>query len=299
MDEIRDIIFQYKEIDIDEEISTFDGLKRFSTMFYKDAAEIFDAVTRIKNIERNPSGFNFNDVAILGLLIRVWKILKEVVYYYEIDNMNIISHLDRQIIESAVIAKYLLVNGDQVVEDYRKCSYKDRLKILSDLDRSPEFFRMPAGIRLKESIVEKMKFENLTTGSFKVQKKNRWKLSGKNFYEIFSQVEPPEFYKYLYGLPSESIHGSWNESMDYDLIRNEDGTFSPGPFYQRVDIRFVTPLINILHDPYLLWLRRIDAESKYVTKAFDWIKSVNVKLYSSFEDVYSSRKGQGAHRAPP
>lgn len=291
MEEIRDIILHYKNIDVEHELSSFDSVTKFSTKFYGDVAGIYDAVTRIKNTERNPTGFHFNDAAILGLLIRIWKILKEVVYYYGKNNGYITSLLDRQIIESAIIAKYLLTKGDEAIEDYRKCSYKDRLNIITDSTRSPEFFKIPPGIRLKKSIINKMNAENLSINSFTEQKKNRWKLSGKNFFEIFSEVEPPEFYKYLFGIPSESIHGSWNESMDFNLTRNDDGTFSPYPFYQAVDIRFVTPLLRISNDPYLLWLERIDAKSEYVFKAFDWIKSINIKLFDSFEKVYKSEEG--------
>jgi len=289
VDEIRDITIKYKGIDIDAEISTFDGLVKFSTKFYKDVVEIYDAVTRIKNVERNPSGFDFNDSAILGLLIRIWKILKEVVYYYGKNNGDMIALFDRQIIESAVIAKYLLIQGNEIIEDYRKCSYKNRLSVVTNPTTSSEFFLTPPGIRLKQSIIEKMKVENLTVDSFEEQKKNKWKLSGKSFYQIFIEVEPKEFYKYLYGIPSESIHGSWNDSMDFNLARNDDGTFSPYPFYQQVDIRFVTPIINISHDPYLLWLERIDARSKYINGIFEWIKSINVKLFNSFENVYKER----------
>lgn len=194
--------------------------------------------------------------------------------------------MDRQIIESAIIAKYLLIKGDEVIEDYRKCSYKDRLNIITDSTRSPEFFQTPPGIRLKKSILEKMKGEGLTIDSFKDQKKNRWKLSGKNFFEIFSEVEQEWMYKYLYGMTSESIHGSWNNSMDFHLIKNDDGTFSTDPHYNPVDIRVVTPMLRISHGPYLLWLKRIDAESEYIDKAFEWIKSTNKKLYIAFEKVY-------------
>ena len=257
----------------------------------KSVKKCYRQDTRIKNTERNPTGFDFNDSAILGLLIRIWKILKEVVYYYGKDNADIISLLDRPIIESAVIAKYLLIKGDEAIEDYRKCSYKDRLNIITDLTMSPEFFKTPPGIRLKQSIIEKMKAENLTVDSFEEQKRNKWKLSGKRFDQIFSEIEPKEFYKYLYGIPSESIHGSWNESMDFHLTRNDDGSFNPNPFYQTVDMRFVTPILRISHDPYLLWLNRIDAKSEYIEKAFDWIKSINLKLFDSFENVYKTRDG--------
>lgn len=294
MEEIVKIIDKYKDVDLDRQLSSFDNLKNFSAQFYSDVAEIYDALTRLRNLERNPTGYNFNDAAILGLLVRIWKILKEVVYYYRKNNADIISLLDRIIVESAVVAKYLLLKGDEAIEDYRKCSYKDRLNIRTDTNRSPEFFSSPAGKRLKQSIIDKMNAEGLTINSFKTQKQNRWKLGGKNFYEIFREVEPQELYKYLYGLPSESIHGSWNESMDFNLIRNDDGTFSTNPFYQDVDIRFVTPLIRITNDPYLLWLERIEASSEYIENVFKWINSINVKLFDAFEPAYKSKNDESA-----
>lgn len=289
MEEIQNILDQYKNIDISNALSSLDRMKNFSTKFYGDVADIYDAITRIKNIERNPTGYNFNDAAILGLLIRIWKILKEVVRYYDEDKGEIISLLDRQILESAVIARYLLINGNDVVEDYRKCSYKDRLNIIVDSKRSPEFFKTPAGIRLKNSIIKKMSAEGLTVDSFSEQKKNKWKLSGKNFYQIFKEIVPENLYKYLYGIPSESIHGSWNESMDFNLIRNDDGTFSTYPHYQIVDMRFITPLLRITNEPYLLWLKRIDVEIDYFEKIFKWIGSVNLRLFDSFEKVYAEQ----------
>lgn len=289
MEEIQNILDKYKNINISNALSSLDRMKIFSTTFYSDVADIYDAITRIKNIERNPTGYNFNDAAILGLLIRIWKILKEVVRYYGEDKGEIISLLDRQIIETSVIAHYLLINGNDVVEDYRKCSYKDRLNIIVDSKRSPEFFKTPAGIRLKNSIVKKMNEEGLTIDSFSEQKKNMWKLSGKNFYQIFKEIVPEKLYKYLYGIPSESIHGSWNESMDFNLIRNDDGTFSTYPHYQIVDMRFITPLLRITNEPYLLWLKRIDVEIDYFEKIFKWVDSVNLRLFDSFEKVFAEQ----------
>ena len=285
MEEIRQIILRHKDTDLNQYERDLRKLIDYSSTFYHDVTEIYDIVTRIKNVKRNPTGYGFNDAAILGLLIRTVKILKEVVKYYKIDNGDIVSLLDRQIIESAVTAKYLIIKGEDVIEDYRKCSYKDRLKILTDAERSPEFYKSPPGIRLKQSIIEKFTAEGFTINSFDVQKKNNWKLDGKTFYEIFSEVEPPEFYKLLYGIPSESIHGSWNDSMDYHLLKNKDGTFSAYLNYQPVDIRMVTPLLRITNDVYLLWLKRIDAEMEYITKTFQWINTVNIKLYNLFESA--------------
>lgn len=289
MQEIVDIIEKYKAVDLGKQLSSEEGLKEFSTMFYEDVAEIYDAVTRIRNVERNPTGFSLNDAAILGLLVRIWKLLKEVVAYYKADNGQIVSHFDRQIVESAITASYLLIKEeDQAVEDYRKCSYKNRIKALEEAADN-EFYKTPAGVRLLKSIQEKMDAEGFDLNSFEEQKRRNWRLEGKSFRQIFEQLEPDEFYKLIYGIPSESMHGSWNESLGFDLIKNEDGTYSTYPFYQPVDIRFVTPILRLTNDPYLLWLERIDAQDEYIEKIFKWIERINKRLFIAFEETYDLR----------
>lgn len=289
MQEIVDIIEKYKTIDLGEELSSKEGLKKFSTMFYEDVADIYDAVTRIKNIDRNPTGFSLNDAAILGLLVRIWKLLKEVVAYYKADNGQIVSHFDRQIVETAITASYLLVKEeDELIEDYRKCSYKNRLEALEEAEKK-KFYSTPAGIRLLESIREKMAAEGFDQNSFEQQKRRRWRLEGKSFRQIFEKLEPDEFYKLIYGILAESLHGSWNESLDFDLKKNEDGTYSPYPFCQPVDVRFVTPILRLTNDPYLLWLERIDCKDEYIEKIFKWIENINKRLFLAFEETYDLR----------
>ncbi|MFH0771037.1 MAG: hypothetical protein V1933_00210, partial [Candidatus Omnitrophota bacterium] len=64
MEEMQNIIDKYKKINLSEELYSLDRMKNFSVIFYGDIAEIYDSITRIKNIKRNPSGYNFNDAAI-------------------------------------------------------------------------------------------------------------------------------------------------------------------------------------------------------------------------------------------
>ena len=54
-------------------------INRFATTFYKDVAKIYDSITRLRNTERNPTGFSLHDAPILGLLVRIWKLLKEII----------------------------------------------------------------------------------------------------------------------------------------------------------------------------------------------------------------------------
>jgi hypothetical protein len=94
VDEFAKILAKYSGLNIDAHITTYEHLVRFSAGFYRDVAEIYDAVTRVKNLERNPTGYGPDDAAILGLLVRIWKILKEIVRYYEENKWDILTLLD-------------------------------------------------------------------------------------------------------------------------------------------------------------------------------------------------------------
>ena len=286
MEEIRAITEKYDAQYIESELGTLEGLNRFALTFYKDVAEIYDCLTRVKNVERNPCGFSKDDAPVLGLLVRVAKLLKQIIRFYEEDNAEIISVLERPLIEAAVTATFLMTSSEEVIEDYRRCSYKDRLRLLRDLKDGSPFLDTKAGKRLLASVEEKLSLENLTPDDFALQKKNRWKLQGKTFYQIFSEVEHADLYAATYGMMSESIHCSWNESLDWSLIRNDDGSFSPFPFHHSVDIRYISPNLRFTNRPYRLWLDRIDAAEPYLTGQLDWIERVNTALFMKFDGLY-------------
>jgi hypothetical protein len=286
MDEILKITEKYDENFTKEGLRSVETVNKLALTFYKDVAEIYDCITRIKNSERNPRGFSLNDAPVLGLLVRIWKLLKEIIRYYEENNAEIIGILERPLIEASVVAQYLMISDQSIVEDYRKCSYKDRLRLLRNLEVGSAFYKTKAGQRLIKSVREKMDFEKLTQQDFEVQKKHRWKIQGKNFYDIFSEVEHVDLYAATYGMMSESIHGSWNESMDFCLNKNEDGTFSTNPFSHSADIRFVSPTLLFTNKPYRLWLQRIDAYDENLRKLLDWIERVNTALFRQFDEIY-------------
>ncbi|MER9950376.1 DUF5677 domain-containing protein [Mesorhizobium sp. M0047] len=286
MEEILAITKKYDAAYVQYGLDSLDGINRFALVFYKDVAEIYDCLTRIRNIERNPTGFSIDDAPILGLLVRVWKLLKEIIRYYEVDNAEFISVLERPLIEGTVTATYLLTNDAGVIEDYRKCSYKDRLRILRELESGSTFFETNAGKRLLKSVRKKMDFEGLTSNDFDAQKRNRWRIQGKTFFDIFAEVEQADLYAATYGMMSESIHGSWNDSMDWCLRKNDDGSFSAFPFHHPADIRYVTPTLQFTTKPFRFWLQRIEAYDENLGNLLDWIERVNTALFFKFDQVF-------------
>lgn len=288
MEEIHNILKKYEKGHIDVDLKTLDGINNFSLIFFKDVSEIYDCITRLKNTERNPTGYSLDDAPIIALLVKIWKLLKEIIIYYEKNNAEIISLFERPLIESAVTASYLLKSNSTVIEDYRKISYKDRLRILRELKEGSVFYETKAGKRLLKSVQEKMDYENLTTEDFKEQKKHRWRLQNKSFFDIFKEVEDKDLYACTYGMMSETVHCSWNDSLDWCLSRNNDDTFDVYPSYQPADIRYISPTLVFCNRPYKLWLQHIDVTDTYANDALEWIEKINSMIYVAFDKLYDN-----------
>ncbi|MBU2628383.1 MAG: hypothetical protein KKE61_07190 [Proteobacteria bacterium] len=286
MDEFVNILKKYEKSYIKEHLKDLDNLNVFALSFYKDVSEIYDCLTRVKNIERNPSGYSLNDAPIIGLLVKIWKLLKEIIIYYERNNAEMIGVLERPLLESTITSAYLMQSENEVIEDYRKCSYKDQLRILREHKEGSPFFETKAGKRILKSVNKKMALENYTIHDFKEQKQNRWRVQGKSFYDIFKEIENENLYKCTFGMMSESIHCSWNDSMDWCLQRNDDGTFDVFPFYHPADIRYVTPTLAMCNRTYRMWLKHINVDDKYINDILNWIEKVNSMLYVTFDQLY-------------
>lgn len=286
MDEIQGITAKYDENYIRTGLTSPAAVNAFALAFYKDVAEILDCITRVKNTERNPSGYSLDDAPILGLLVRGWKLLKEIIKQYEASNAEMLGILERPLIEAAIVAQYLMLGDSALVEDYRKCSYKDRLRILRDLEAGSPFFDTKPGQRLLRSVRAKLALEGFDGTSFEAQKRNKWRLGGKTFYHIFGQVEREELYASSYGIMSDSIHASWNDTMDFDLVLNADKTFSVYPFYHPADVRYVTPLLRFVVPAYRLWLKRIDALDEDFEGLVSWVEKINAGLFHRFDALF-------------
>ena len=294
MDEFDTIMEKYGDRPLREHFDNLDEINQFAVQFYRDAAEIYDCFTRIRNRERNPSGYSLDDAPILGLLVRIWKLLKETIRYHTENNAEFIAIFQRTLLETAVTATYLLKHDATVLEDFRKCSYKDRLRILRDVKSGSAFSKTKAGQRLLRSVERKMSLEGFSENDFDEQKKNKWKLQGKRFFDIFTELYSEEgtsqlseqMYRCSFGMSSESVHCSWNDSMDWCLQRNEDGTFAIYPFFHPADIRYITPLLFFCNEPYASWLKRIGADERHYTMFLDWIATQNWNLYLEFDRLY-------------
>ena len=294
MQEIDRIWRKYEEGRTLDRLKSVDEVNRLALTFGSDVAQTFRALTLMRNPRQNPFGYGLSDAPIVGLLTRIAKLFQLVCRFYELGNSDYLHVFSRPLIESAIIATYLLREGDEAVEDFRWCSYKDTLRILRDRDSGSEFFRRTAGQRVLQSALDDLALESLSTGSFAQQKRNRWRLQGKSLYDIFGEVASPDEFPFVYGMLSESTHGSWNESMDYSLFRNDDSTFSAYPLFVDVDARVILPLVRYATPPYALWVERIRLPDKSLRQTLVRIQDYARTIYVKFDELYDDPAAEGS-----
>ncbi len=299
MQEIDRIWLKYEEGGLLDRLESLDDVNGLALTFATDVAETYRLVTLLPKPDRHHSGYGLSDAPIVGLLTRIAKLLRLVCRFYGMGNGDYLSVFSRPLIESAVVAIYLLREGDEVVEDFRRCSYKDTLRVLRDREGGSEFFDTPDGRRVLRSALDDLALEGLSKDSFARQKANRWRIQGKPLYDIFAEVVGPDEFHFVYGMTSESIHGSWTESMDWCLVKNDNGTFSANPHFLHPDARTVLPLVRYATPAYALWIERCRLHDESLRSKLQRIQDHARTIYCAFDELYDGPPGDGSVAAGP
>ena len=283
MDEIQAILAKYEgDYLVCLQAATPES-DRLALAFYEDVAEILDILSRMKNVERNLTGFSIDDASILGLLVRTWKLLKLVVWIYKEESAEYAVIAERSLIEAAVTATYLLRSDTSTMDDYRRCSYRNRLEILEQAASGAMCYRSKPGQRLLRSIREKLALEGLDENSFEEQIANGWRLGGKTFRRIFEDVIGQDLYAVSYGAYSESVHGSWQDIRGYSLQRDvaQQGFY---PLYDplRVNIGNACMIVPFVTTPFREWAKRVQLDDPYIGEVLDVIDKLNAGLFHKY-----------------
>ena len=285
MEEIQAILAKYEHDYLARLLATTSEADRLALTFYEDVAEILDVLSRLKNVERNPTGFSIDDAPILGLLVRTWKLLKLVVWIYKEDSAEYAAVAERSLMEVAVTATYLLRSDSSAMEDYRRCSYKNRFKILEQAAFGAEYNNSKPGRRLLRSIKEKLALEGLDENSFEEQIANHWRLQGKTFRHIFEHVMGEDLYAAAYGTSSESVHGSWQDVRGYCLQGDVARGFLPLYEPLRVNVGHVSMIVPFATMPFREWAERVELDGPNIGEVLDFIDRLNDLLFDKYGEL--------------
>ena len=282
MKEIQDILAKYDRAYRARLFASTPQADPLELAFYDDVAEILDVISCLKNVERNPTGFSIDDAPILGLLVRTAKLLKLIVWIYEEDSAEYAPIAERSLIEAAVTATYLLQSEKSTMQDYRRCSYRHRLRMLEQAASGSGYYDSKAGHRILRSINEKLVLEGLDEHSFEEQIRNNWRVQGKTFHAIFKEVVGEDLYAVAYGISSESVHGSWQDVRNYCLRGNVTRGFTPlyEPLRERVShVSLIVPFATL---PFRGWAARVQLDDPYIEEVLDFIDKLNGVLFEKY-----------------
>lgn len=282
MDEIQDIIAKYDQAYLARLSASTPEAERLALAFYEDVAEILDILSRMRNVERNPTGFSIEDAPILGLLVSTWKLLKLIIWIYKEDSAEYAAIAERSLIEVAVTATYLLRSDKSTLEDYRRCSFRNRLRMLEQAVSGSEYYRSKAGHRLLRSINEKLALEGLDEHSFEEQIRNEWRVQGVTFHHIFKEVVGEELYAVAYGRFSDSVHGSWQDVHGFSLRGNVDQGFSSLYEPLREHVGHVSLIVPFATLPFRDWVKRVQLDDPYIEKVLGFVDKLNGRLFEQY-----------------
>lgn len=156
-----------------------------------------------------------DDATILGLFIKQYKYLQDIVNSFKSQNTHLFFLLQR-IRYEAIIKMLYLIKHPEARREYRIKSYKNRHNVYKEHNDDTMFLVM----------ISKY-LEDIQKDGFSIDELNKirdWKLGSMNFDGMVNEVDYKENYRLAYGLPSDMIHSDWGEIRQLYLNQDEEGT---------------------------------------------------------------------------
>lgn len=288
MNEITEIFNKYSKIDLSDFSKTEKELNEFIIKFSKDLGELIDLLSRVLNHEKHPNYYSLNESTIVGSITRIVKFYQEYVKYHELNKLEIQSLFARPMYESFIITKYLIKNGTESQRNFRLVSYRARyqnFKKLMELDDNEH----PIIKRQLMKLETKLEVDGFTIEDLELEDNKRnnkkWKLDGKSFWKIHSEVDNEDLYSFIYGVGSDAVHGNWQEIFDFHLTRKKNGYFG---FlnYEKCDCRVIVPMNSIVIESLLEFMNWNECLTDEIENGLMKMNEISNSFYTIWEEKF-------------
>ncbi len=286
MTDINNILSKYSNKPSDSFAETEIELNAFLIQFSKDLSELTDMLSRLRNKETHPNYYNINEITIVGSVTRIVKLYKEIIINYEQNKLEILTLFARPLYESFIVSKYLIRNGVNSQINFRKVSYRARfenLKFLNEIEDKKHPIIERQIIKLNSKLQE----DGFTISDLEEEeKKNKqWKLDGKSFWKIHSEVDNADLYSFIYGAGSDAVHGNWQEIIDFHITYKENGYFG---FlnYEKCDCRSLVPINSIAIELIIEFLKWNSCITEEIEIGLNNMLKTNHYIYVIWEEKF-------------
>jgi len=194
-----------------------------------------------------------------GHLVRLYKLISALLDQTCQHRRETSFMLTRMTFECIVNLKFLIKNlNDDLLFSYKAYSLKHEKKLMNHVknkisERGGE--TLPIEERMLRSINKAFKLTGIDPEDVKSRELRNW--GNKNIFEKADDVGLGELYLAAMGGPSHSIHGNWQDLLEYHLIAGDDGSFTPNFEWRQPRPQNLTTITicvcNLLID-YINWL---------------------------------------------
>lgn len=182
------------------------------------------------NLFRNEQMLWTRNEAILGgHLVRLFKLLDALLDQTCKHRRETSIVISRLIFECIVNLRYMIAHASgDLFHSYRTYSLKHELKLLLKIeaniaDRQGE--RLPIEDRMVRSIIASFEASGLSREEVAANQQRNW--SGLNLFERARAVGLDQAYLAAFGGGSHSIHGNWQDFLEYHLEKVDDNSYRP------------------------------------------------------------------------
>lgn len=189
-----------------------------------------------------------NSATIVGNYVKQFQLFKEYVNAYKVGKQNICVLLYRVIYESYLRMCYLIKYGEEAQRKYRLKSYTNRWEFYNQYKTKGGYYKVR-----NDNFLRDIKDDGFTVADFADLKKE----PTKTVKQLIEEFDQKEFYSYLYGELSGSIHSNWGEVRQIYLEESEKGEYTPS-LYSTPNFRLLISMAEMLiysSKQYIEWSR--------------------------------------------
>ena len=237
--------------------------------------------------------WNRNQAILGGLLVRYYKLLSALLDQTCQRRRETSFMLARLVFECMVTIQYLLMrNSDELYQAFVAYSLQHERKLREHIQQNIDRRggeSLPIERRMIASIDRTFSVSGITIDQATKATARPWK--DANIFERTRAVGLEQAYLLIFGGTSHSVHGNWQDLLEYHLEKEEDG-FRPELRWQRPrpQVLYTLCLLGISAvQQYLVFLVGEDAES--VCKDLDELRE-RIRTVNSLHEEFLIRKSE-------
>ena len=222
---------EIRRVEIDENrICQFESEEDFTGLAVDVLVEVGSFVCLAGNLlPADRRAWDKDEAVIGGHVVRLYKLISALLDQTCQHRRETSFVYCRLAFECIINLRYLVAHAsDELFQSYRAYSLKHEYKLLKQIEENVaarEGKELPIERRMINSIQRSFTVSGVSVDAYKTADLRNW--GGKNIFERAQALGLETAYLAAFGGASHSVHGNWQDLLEYHLEETEEGGFKP------------------------------------------------------------------------